>query len=89
MVAALSVVVTTWIGSMEFVAWPDGLAYAIAALLVGLDVDRPQENAQDAAALLDGLLMQRVIRASPAHEEAILTAYLTGLTDGRGEPLGG
>lgn len=62
---------------------------AIAALLVGLDVDRPQENAQDAAALLDGLLMQRVIRASPAHEEAILTAYLTGLTDGRGEPLGG
>lgn len=31
--AALSLVVTTWIGSMEFVAWPDGLAYAIAGLL--------------------------------------------------------
>lgn len=44
-----------------------------------LGVSQPSTNAHDFAGLVDGLLMQRVIRAAPVNEEAIVAAYLRGL----------
>lgn len=48
-------------------------------MLQRLGIDQPEQHAQDLAALVDGMLMQRIIRTAPANEEAIISAYLQGL----------
>ncbi|MFT4164499.1 MAG: TetR family transcriptional regulator [Microlunatus sp.] len=52
-------------------------------LLAKLGVDEPHAYAGDLAGLLDGLLMQRIIRTAPIDEERVITAYLTGLPKGQ------
>ena len=52
-------------------------------LLERLGVDEPRAYAGDLAGLLDGLLMQRIIRTAPIDEERVITAYLTGLPGGQ------
>lgn len=51
-------------------------------LLARLGVDEPNAYAADLAGLLDGLLMQRIIRTAPIDEKRVITAYLTGLPRG-------
>ncbi|MFT3886601.1 MAG: TetR family transcriptional regulator [Arachnia sp.] len=48
-------------------------------LLRGLGIRRSDAHARDLAALMDALLMQRLIRTAEIDEEAVLTAYLRGL----------
>lgn len=50
-----------------------------ADLLRHLGVERPEACALDLAGLVDGLLMQRIIRTATIDEESIIAAYLTGL----------
>ncbi len=55
-------------------------AIALAGrVLDRLGVNDPTSHAGDFVALMDSLLMQRVIRTAPINETAILTAYLKGL----------
>ena len=49
-------------------------------LLRRLGIANSDAHARDLAALMDALLMQRIIRTAPIDEEAVLTAYLRGLT---------
>ncbi len=44
-----------------------------------LNVRNPECNARDAVGLLDGMLMQRIIRGAHPNEQAIFEAYLRGL----------
>lgn len=48
-------------------------------MLRRLGVHQPETHAHDLAALVDGMLMQRIIRTAPIDENAIITAYLSGL----------
>ncbi|MDO4716945.1 MAG: TetR family transcriptional regulator [Propionibacteriaceae bacterium] len=57
----------------------DSFIARAAAMLQRLGVDQPEQHAQDLAALVDGMLMQRIIRTAPNNEEAIISAYLEGL----------
>ena len=57
----------------------DSFIARAAAMLQRLGIDQPEQHAQDLAALVDGMLMQRIIRTAPANEEAIISAYLQGL----------
>lgn len=57
----------------------DSFIARAAAMLQRLGVDQPEQHAQDLAALVDGMLMQHIIRTAPANEEAIISAYLQGL----------
>ena len=49
------------------------------ALLRSLGINEPETHAHDLTALVDGMLMQRTIRTAAIDENAIITAYLTGL----------
>ena len=57
----------------------DSFIARAAAMLQRLGIDQPEQHAQDLADLVDGMLMQRIIRTAPANEEAIISAYLQGL----------
>ena len=57
----------------------DSFIARAAAMLQRLGIDQPEQHAQDLAALVDGMLIQRIIRTAPANEEAIISAYLQGL----------
>lgn len=57
------------------------------AMLRSLGVVEPETHARDLTGLIDGLLMQRVIRAETVNEESILVAYLAGLTTNDLDPL--
>lgn len=48
-------------------------------MLRRLGVHQPERHAHDLAALVDAMLMQRIIRTAPIDEKAIITAYLSGL----------
>lgn len=48
-------------------------------MLRRLGIKHPAEHAHDFASLVDGMLMQRILRAAPSNEAAIVTAYLDGL----------
>lgn len=50
-----------------------------AELFRRLNVSDPETNARDAVGLLDGMLMQRIIRGAHPDEQAIFEAYLRGL----------
>lgn len=48
-------------------------------MLRRLGIAQPETHAHDLTALVDGMLMQRTIRTAAIDENAIITAYLTGL----------
>ncbi|MDF1488435.1 TetR/AcrR family transcriptional regulator [Tessaracoccus caeni] len=50
-----------------------------AEMLRRLGIANPDTHARDLAALMDALLMQRLIRTAPIDEGAVVTAYLKGL----------
>lgn len=50
-----------------------------AKLLTQLGVEQPETRARDFVALVDSLLMQRVIRSAPINEEVVIAAFLKGL----------
>ncbi|MGO1592134.1 MAG: TetR/AcrR family transcriptional regulator [Ancrocorticia sp.] len=50
------------------------------AMLQRLGIADPEIHAHDLAALVDGMLMQRIVRGASINEEAIISAYLTGIT---------
>lgn len=57
-----------------------GLGVDVAtAMLRQLGLHRPEVHARDLVALVDAMLMQRLIRAAPVDEGSIIAAYLTGL----------
>lgn len=51
-------------------------------LLARLGIAHPEINAPDFVALIDSLLMQRIIRTAPINENSVIAAYLKGLTSG-------
>ena len=57
----------------------DSFITMAGALLHRLGIESPESHAQDLVALVDAMLMQRVIRAAPINEERILAAYLKGI----------
>lgn len=65
----------------------DSFTCAATAILRQLRTDQPETHAPDLVGLLDALLMQRTIRTAPINEEAIITAYLTGLQTSGAGPL--
>lgn len=50
-----------------------------AELFRRLNITDPEQNARDAVGLLDGMLMQRIIRGAHPNERTIFEAYLRGL----------
>lgn len=50
-----------------------------AELFRRLNVSNPEQNARDAVGLLDGMLMQRIIRGAHPNEQVIFETYLRGL----------
>lgn len=57
----------------------DSFITMAGALLHRLGIESPESHAHDLVALVDAMLMQRVIRAAPINEERILAAYLKGI----------
>lgn len=57
----------------------DDFIHVAAGLLGQLGVNDPTPPARDLTALVDALLMQRLVRTAPVNERAIIAAYLAGL----------
>lgn len=55
------------------------LIIAAESLLTRLGADEPGRHAPDLVALMDSLLMQRVVRGIPLNIEEIMRAYLAGI----------